>query len=164
MSLNRKRWTIVVALVLAAVAVEVGVRIGRRPTAGLLLINGGDRPIRNLAAAYGGVQVLVGDIEPGAMRLVRLACGPRDTVTIAFEQVGNAAPGAQLTGTELDQARRDGLRMALTFQQGQVVRFMEADEQVDDSPLGRIRRWLYDVLFATPATPRNGGFMRGWPW
>ena len=164
MTTSRKRWWIVSLVALALVGVELGVRLARRPSAGLVLINGGAESIRELVVSCSGVQVVVGDVAPCDMKLVRLESGPSDAVTIAFEQAGNASPGATIAGAELDQARRDGLRMALTFQPGQVVRYLEDDEHVDDaSPPVRLWRWLYDVLFATPTAPGPAAPMRAAP-
>lgn len=147
---NRKRRWVVGLVALGLIGVELGVRLARRPTAGLVLINGGAEPIEGLVASYAGVHIVVGDVAPGDMKIVRLGVEPKDAVTIAFEQKGNASPGALIAGAELDQARRDGLRMVLTFQPGQVVRFREDDERADDSPLVRLWRRIYDALFATP--------------
>jgi hypothetical protein len=155
MTRSRKRWWVAGLVALAFVGVELGARLARRPSTGLVLINGGAETIRGLVVSYSGVRILVGDVAPGEMKLVRPESGRDDAVTIAFEQAGNASPGATISGVELDQARRDGLRMVLTFQPGQVVRYLEEDERVGDAPpLVRLGRWLYDLLFATPPPGR----------
>ena len=96
MTTSRKRWWIVGLVALALVGVELGVRLARRPSVGLVLINGGAESMRGLVVSYAGVRIVVGDVAPGDMKLVRLESGPKDAVTIAFEQEGNASPGATM--------------------------------------------------------------------
>ncbi|MDG3005320.1 hypothetical protein [Paludisphaera mucosa] len=141
MTKSRRWWLTVVLIVLAAVAIEVGVRLARKPRAALLVINGGGTPVRDLVASYAGVRQLVGVVPSGGSTLVRLENGTKDDVTLAFVQEGNPAPGFLVGGEELDQARRDGLRVVVVLKPNEVSRYMEEDVEVDDpSPLIRMIR------------------------
>ena len=147
MSRSRK-WWLAAALVLAALSVlELGYRGGRRPRAAVVLVNGGDSTLRNVAASYAGVVTAVGDLAPGASTVIRLENRRADDVTISFAQEGNPAPGVLIGGEELYQARRDGVRTVLTLKPNEVVRHMEEDAEGDAGPIIRILRRIRDVLF-----------------
>ncbi|WP_165248257.1 hypothetical protein [Paludisphaera soli] len=144
---RRKWWWIVGLIVAASLALEVGVRMARGPRSGLIVVNGGDAPVKDLVASYAGVKVLVGEVAPGQSAQVRLENAPSDVVTLAFSQEGNPATGLLLGGDELDQARREGLRIVVVVKPGQLSRYMEDDVSTDEpSPLLRLVRRVMERI------------------
>jgi len=154
MSPRQKRWLAILLIVPALIALEVGVRLIRRPRVGIVLMNEAGSTATNVLASYGLVKMPIGDVSPGGATIVRLENGPDEDVTLGFEQLGNPTPGIVVGGAELEQARRDGTRMVLVVKPNEVVRYMEEDPDADVSFLMRTFRSIRDAL--TPEEPTPG--------
>jgi len=150
MNRRRRRWIVAGLVVLAAAAIELGLRYPRSPSPGVLIVNGGEAPIVGLAAAQAGGTVLGGDLAPGKSALLRLDGGGQD-VAIEYSQEGNAAGGFRIGGEELEAARRDGFRMVFVIKPNDLQRYQEFDQGEDDpSPLVRLFRRALARLDAGP--------------
>lgn len=139
---GRRKFGLTIGLiVLAAIALEVGVWALRRPEHAIRVINGGTTPVRNLVASYAGTDTLIGDLPVGGSTEFRLDNRPEDSVALAFTQVGNASSGVVLGGDELRQAHGDGLRMVLVLKPNEISRYLEEDASNEEpSPLLRLVR------------------------
>ncbi|WP_165068090.1 hypothetical protein [Paludisphaera rhizosphaerae] len=153
MSPRRKRLLAILLIVPALIGLEVGVRLLRRPRVAIVLVNETGSTARNVRAVYGLVKSPLGDVSPGGSSLVRLENGPEEDVTLSFEQTANPVPGIVVGGPELEQARRDGLRMVLTLKPNEVIRYLEEDPDADVSFLMRLFRQIRDAVMPEEPTP-----------
>lgn len=150
----RKRLLAILLILPALILMEVGVRLTRRPRVAIVLINETGSTASNVQAIYGPVKSPLGDLSPGGATIVRIENGPEEDVTLSFEQTANPVPGIVVGGPELEQARRDGLRMVLTVKPNEVMRYLEEDPDADVSFLMRLFRQIRDAF--TPEEPVPG--------
>jgi len=146
--MTRKTRGVLIALgVLAgSIAIEVGLRVTKRPEACVQVENLGPEPIEGLVASSGADRAESPRIEPGGrVRLFLPGRGPQ-TLQLSFRQRGNGMTGYQMPGFDPALMARDGSMLVLQIKPNTVTRFQ--DEAEPSTPIGRSLHDLWQRFWA----------------
>jgi hypothetical protein len=148
--MSRRRWIILVVVIVLVVGAEVAVRIWNSSKGCVQIINHGANAIDDLVASCGSTRIRIGRLVPGASTNVWFSAAKPEKLVLDFKQPGNPLKGFVVDEFNPAQNRRDGLKVVLDVQNDRVERYADEDDAKSElgSLVDRIKAWFEEA--ATP--------------
>jgi len=120
-----RRKLILIAVVVLAIAAEVGFNQLKEPEACVQIVNQCDEPMERLEVASGRSKVTIDRVAVGdSVRVMLSGRGPRP-LKLSYRQGGNSLAGFELPMFDAEELERDGYRLVLNVKGNQFERYQE---------------------------------------
>jgi hypothetical protein len=147
--MSRRKWIISGAVVLLlTVGAELVVRPWYSSKGSVEVVNQGNATMDDLAVSYGNTKVALGRLAVNQSTNVWFTAAGKGTLTLEFNQKGNAMKGFQVQDFDPRENLRNGSKLVLVVKNNRVERFMDEDESRTplQNLLESVREWFMSDL------------------